>query len=169
MNTCKKGHEKTVENTYTRLNGRKQCRVCMRECERRRYRTGRVNRSVYYTSGQFLKDLRKRRKAAGICIQCNEPNDRPKLLRCRSCEEKNKVGQKSWQRWLHSYKTKCSQCDETYPYCLDFHHIDPTTKVFNIGHARQHTHSKEAIMLEMQKCVILCANCHRKKTHPQLP
>ena len=51
-------------------------------------------------------------------------------------------------------------CGETEPVCLDFHHIDPNEKDFTIGKHRNK--SKENLMKEIEKCVCICANCHRK-------
>lgn len=56
---------------------------------------------------------------------------------------------------------KCSKCG--YDKCLaafDFHHLDPDQKDFRIsgGHYR----SFENIRAELDKTVLLCANCHRE-------
>ena len=57
---------------------------------------------------------------------------------------------------------KCSQCG--YDRCLEaleFHHLDPHQKDFSISE-RGHSRSWERVRLELDKCVILCANCHRE-------
>ena len=54
----------------------------------------------------------------------------------------------------------CNRCDENDHRCLDFHHIDPTTKVFVIGNNIKR--SWVVLEQEIEKCEILCANCHRK-------
>jgi predicted HNH restriction endonuclease len=46
---------------------------------------------------------------------------------------------------------------------LDFHHIDKETKEFTIGAIKKG--SKEKILKEIDKCVCLCANCHREFHH----
>lgn len=71
-----------------------------------------------------------------------------------------KARQKIQTAWLHSLKTPCIVCGESEPVCIDFHHIDPSTKDFTIS---KHTSSgKNKLLIEIQKCVCLCANCHRK-------
>lgn len=40
----------------------------------------------------------------------------------------------------------------------DFHHLDPTTKDFSVF---QNAKSFRTIRPELDKCVLLCANCHR--------
>lgn len=50
-----------------------------------------------------------------------------------------------------------SKCVEA----LEFHHIDPSVKSFSIG-AKGYTRSWESVRNELDKCVLLCANCHRE-------
>ncbi len=57
---------------------------------------------------------------------------------------------------------KCEQC--AYSCCLEaleFHHTDPTKKDFNIS-IRGYTRSWKRVQEELDKCVMLCANCHRE-------
>lgn len=54
----------------------------------------------------------------------------------------------------------CIKCGENDWRCLDFHHRDPKTKKFTIS---GQNHSKQALMEEIAKCDVLCANCHRKE------
>lgn len=66
--------------------------------------------------------------------------------------------------WLDEYKSKlsCSVCGEDHPACLDFHHKDSKTKDFSLGMIRGWGYGKERMLREIGKCMILCANCHRK-------
>lgn len=56
----------------------------------------------------------------------------------------------------------CTQCTEKHPACLDFHHKDPSTKLFEVSGRGLTNHSRSAILDEIAKCEVLCANCHRK-------
>ena len=62
-----------------------------------------------------------------------------------------------------SYKGgKCSLCSYSRcPEALEFHHLDPNQKDFAISQ-RGHSRSWERVRKELDKCVILCANCHRE-------
>jgi 5-methylcytosine-specific restriction endonuclease McrA len=62
----------------------------------------------------------------------------------------------------------CSHCGETDLRVLEFDHVAPATKKFNVGRmvSSQH-HSIASIQKEIDKCQVLCANCHRKKTHAE--
>lgn len=44
---------------------------------------------------------------------------------------------------------------------LEFHHLDPTKKDFGIS-AKGYARSWEKVKKEIDKCVLLCANCHRE-------
>jgi hypothetical protein len=59
-------------------------------------------------------------------------------------------------------KGGCIVCGETEYVCLDFHHLDPNEKEFNIGRALRGEKSLEMLRDEIAKCEVLCANCHRK-------
>jgi hypothetical protein len=42
---CKNGHERTEENTFVRKDGRRECKVCRRNCDKKRYPNERDHRS----------------------------------------------------------------------------------------------------------------------------
>jgi hypothetical protein len=53
----------------------------------------------------------------------------------------------------------CQICGEYEPVVLDFHHLDPATKVYQI---MQKATSVRTLRAELMKCAVLCANCHRR-------
>ena len=62
---------------------------------------------------------------------------------------------------------KCERCG--YSRCLealDFHHTDPTKKDFSIS-SKGYTRSWKRVQAELDKCVMICANCHRE-VHAEL-
>lgn len=59
-------------------------------------------------------------------------------------------------------KLGCSRCKENHPACIDFHHIDESTKSFTIGDFMKVNCGIERLLAEISKCVLLCSNCHRK-------
>jgi hypothetical protein len=84
-------------------------------------------------------------------------------------KERTKFNQKERYRRnrkrLNDYKKtlKCSRCSENHPRCLEFHHRDPSTKLTNITYVGN-TWGWKRLMEEINKCEVLCANCHRKET-----
>ena len=60
---------------------------------------------------------------------------------------------------------KCSICG--YDKCvaaLEFHHINPESKLFGIS-TKGITRSLDLIKKELDKCILLCANCHREEEY----
>jgi len=55
----------------------------------------------------------------------------------------------------------CVDCGETDPVVLEFDHIGP--KLFNIGQDLPYR-SWPSILAEIEKCEVVCANCHRRRT-----
>jgi hypothetical protein len=55
---------------------------------------------------------------------------------------------------------RCAACDGIFPYFVyDFHHRDPSQKDVQFNTLRRR--SWKAITTELDKCDLLCANCHR--------
>lgn len=83
---------------------------------------------------------------------------------CKSCRliYGNKR-RKTIKREAIDYKGgKCFDCGLT-DECsdiFDFHHLDPLAKDFTISKTAK---KFDSIKLELDKCILLCANCHRKR------
>lgn len=64
---------------------------------------------------------------------------------------------------------KCKKCGENRLHLLDFHHVDPKEKVNLISNIiRMYGYGNKSTELakkEADKCVLLCANCHRDFHH----
>jgi hypothetical protein len=59
----------------------------------------------------------------------------------------------------------CADCDIEYPsYVMDFDHRPGETKLHNISNGKMNFGSLEALLAEIAKCDIVCANCHRHRT-----
>lgn len=68
-------------------------------------------------------------------------------------------------KYIQEYKQSrpCSDCKENYPYwMMDFDHLGD--KSFNISNYRNNTSMLEKVKLEIAKCEVVCANCHRNRT-----
>lgn len=66
----------------------------------------------------------------------------------------------------------CPICNENENVCLDFHHLDRSEKDLGITDMTHQGWSLKRIINEINKCCIVCANCHRKIEggiiHPRL-
>ena len=80
--------------------------------------------------------------------------------------KKNKIKRKELTKKLRDFKATliCLTCGENDPRCLDFHHLKD--KVYIISEMPRLGFSFTNILKEIEKCMVLCANCHRKETLP---
>ena len=102
------------------------------------------NRTLEVSSLNFF--INKKGKVHGWCKKCN----------CRKTLER----QQNRKLECINYKGgKCARCGyDKYPGALDFHHIDPTQKEFDISKLR--TYNIEKLKPELDKCICVCKNCH---------
>lgn len=88
---------------------------------------------------------------------------------CKDC-----FNERVKQRWTERKEKavehmggKCQDCG--YNKCiaaLEFHHLDPSSKEANWNKIRLWEWSK--VESELDKCVLLCSNCHRERHHSPL-
>jgi hypothetical protein len=84
---------------------------------------------------------------------------------CKKCVNENTVHrQRTFKKKCIDYKGgKCESCG--YSKCigaLEFHHKDPTQKDFALSKVRL-TSFSDKVAQELDKCLLLCANCHREE------
>ena len=82
---------------------------------------------------------------------------------CKICTNSQTIErQRNLKKLMVEYKGgKCEKCG--YNKCIwafDFHHINSEDKDFNISNIS--TLSWEKVKKELDKCIMLCANCHRE-------
>lgn len=77
--------------------------------------------------------------------------------------QKAKVRKQEFFAWWVAYKSqlKCQRCPENHPACLHFHHTNDD-KEADVSKLVQNG-CKEKVLLEVAKCIPLCANCHAKE------
>jgi hypothetical protein len=61
----------------------------------------------------------------------------------------------------------CVDCGENDPVVLDFDHVDASGKSWNIADKVKDGSSWRTIQAEIEKCVVRCANDHRRRTARQ--
>ncbi len=63
---------------------------------------------------------------------------------------------------------KCEKCGYSSNLaCFEFHHLDPSQKDFNLDVRSLSNRSFEKSLSEVEKCQLLCANCHREAHNPR--
>lgn len=108
------------------------------------------------------------KKTSGLCVVCGQ---RPAVIgknNCPECAARLNVNH-------HQYKLekkkqsvdylggKCQDCGLVTEYMevYEFHHKNPENKDFNVSDLTKTKRDWEAIRAELDKCDLLCANCHR--------
>lgn len=84
--------------------------------------------------------------------------------RCKKCSvEAVQKRRDELKRMAVEYKGgKCEICGyDKYVGALEFHHLNPEEKEFGIG-AKGYTRSFEKVKNELDKCIMVCSNCHKE-------
>ena len=96
-------------------------------------------------------------------------------------EQRKRAGKKHWKKYSDEYRIICKDLKSNgcaicgynkYYGALDFHHSNPKDKKFQVGLSTIERKSEKWIE-EINKCVLLCKNCHaeierrneRRQTH----
>ncbi len=162
---CKKCNKKflnkiEIDGEIKYCNHRKLCFDCSP------YATGQKN------SNSFYHQWRRENQTNAWCCGCKQQlpienfylrrsgNNRPQSL-CKICNNKrSKERSSSFKKWAVDYKGgKCIKC--MYDKCLDafdFHHRNPEEKDIDV--AKIKLWSKERAIKELDKCDLVCRNCH---------
>jgi hypothetical protein len=87
-----------------------------------------------------------------------------KRYRCRKCsiEAVQRRRYKVKEQAVEYKGGKCEICG--YNKCIDaleFHHLDPSQKDFGISQ-KGYTRSWENVKKELDKCIMVCSNCHKE-------
>lgn len=115
-----------------------------------------------------------------ICLYCNSKystNHSNSLYCSIKCGQKDRKNRKNdylktdkiirdWSKKLRAYDyfgNKCEKCGDTNIFHFVFHHKNPETKEYQLCDIWQSSWSK--ILKELEKCSLLCENCHKELHH----
>lgn len=73
----------------------------------------------------------------------------------------NKAYDYLWNLYVAS---ACADCGESNPLVLEFDHLGEEEKSHNISQMLTSNYGLDAIKKEIEKCEIVCANCHKIRT-----
>lgn len=99
------------------------------------------------------------------CKSCIKKYDKERHKRLHAKIIVQKVARREEiKHWYRNLKVnlECEKCPENHPACLTFHHVHPIDKEITISQAVSWCWSKKRILKEMEKCIVLCSNCHLK-------
>ncbi len=98
---------------------------------------------------QFYRKLTSKNGYSSYCKDCN-------TAECAARQKKFK------QQCVDYKGGKCEKCGYNAHFAaLDFHHIEPKLKDFSISQRKSYAFTDE-IKNELDKCQLVCANCHRE-------
>lgn len=116
--------------------------------------------SDYYSKG---KGKHSRCKKCCSLYQKKHYQNNKQDYKERAYKSNRKISKRN-KLYFKKYKQNkgCYFCNESEPCCLDFHHLDPSAKEKNISYMTKSANSIETILKEVEKCIVVCSNCHRK-------
>ena len=107
-------------------------------------------------------------KRSGICRECKREYDREYHKNRTKSSKEHKVEMQKKRRDKNRLEfleiksnLSCKICGESRTPTLDFHHRDPSKKDRAIGDMSRGSFSIESVLKEIEKCDVLCSNCHR--------
>ena len=100
------------------------------------------------------KDIETRRAKAREYYKVNPA---PTIARSKINKKKNRLAFAAFKATL-----ACTKCGENHPATLDFHHHTPHPDNIKISELVRADRIRFAIEEIMNKCIVLCSNCHRK-------
>lgn len=105
------------------------------------------------------------------CKECNAKKNKEWYQLHKSEHKKRvyaerKIEREQVRQYVNLIKTApCSDCNNTFPpYVMDFDHRDPSKKKENVA-SMTTNYSLTMVKEEIAKCDLVCANCHRIRTH----
>ena len=113
------------------------------------------------------KDKGVRRKDCKACVRLNDKKRyenplRKAEIRLNAARRRQELMDKVWE---YKNNNNCVDCDESDPIVLEFDHLPQFDKTENISVMIRNGVSWENIQKEIAKCELVCANCHRRRTH----
>ena len=124
------------------------------------------------STSEFSKNSAKKDGLNSHCKSCHREwykewykgNKNSQYERVKKRQEKQVQRNRDWL-WNYLLHHPCVDCGESDPIVLEFDHQED--KKMNISNMVNSGYSIETLSLEVSKCEVRCANCHRRKTAKQ--
>lgn len=109
------------------------------------------------------KDVQKRRDAVNRHYRNNKEYYKAKAKKAKASQRL------SLRKLIFDFKAvPCMDCGQRYPtYVMQFDHVSGN-KEFDIANAVSNGLSTKKVIEEINKCEIVCANCHSIRTHKRI-
>jgi hypothetical protein len=129
----------------------KRCTICKRDLDESAFAWKRQEDGIRHRNCRECQAVMKKRHY--------EANKATYMAR-------NKVYAKAMKAEIDGLKSRpCVDCGVRYPpYIMDFDHLPDAVKVLDVARMRL-TNARRKVLEEIAKCEVVCANCHRERTH----
>ena len=138
--------------------------------KRERYHTKRLEYAKKYNPTYYGKNKEKHNAYSKQQYQLNHEERIEKAreyyeFNKKEINQRKRISRVELNEFIRAYKMQrgCRECGESHPACLEFHHLDRKLKEGAIAGMVSGSSSKEKILKEIEKCIILCSNCHKKE------
>lgn len=132
---------------------KRKCTVC-----------GKEKNILYFSNRKDRKD-----KKSSECKDCHNVYSHNHYVKNKKKYlERNRKKIRDLLDFINKYRNKpCLDCKKTYPiYIMDFDHREGTHKIKEVTKmVWSQRFSKEKILKEIEKCDVVCSNCHRTRTY----
>jgi hypothetical protein len=117
--------------------------------------------------GEYYEKCKECYKSRGRSYYAQNREKQAKLALVR--KQKYKAERRNFIQELKKDKP-CADCRKIYPpWVMDFDHLEGVIKIGSISQlAVTNTSNFETIKKEITKCELVCANCHRQRTHARI-
>jgi len=128
--------------------------------------TEKRDRRVYYKA--YRANHRDKARAYGIAYAAAHKDEKRAYdaayddAHLGERREKHAREYSEFLEWLQILRAVngCEDC-ETHEGELEHHHVDPTTKLYNVS--QMYSFSLDTLEDELEKCVVQCEPCHKKR------
>jgi hypothetical protein len=115
------------------------------------------------------KAANKRASWCKPCFAAHEKRAYESPERKKAILESNQTRSVRNRRFLWDFLSShpCKVCGEPDPVVLEFNHLDPTKKTMAVTDMASGSYGVTRLKEEIEKCEVMCSNCHRRHTAQQ--
>ena len=125
--------------------------------------------------GEFNRNKAKKDGLNDVCRSCSNARsatyyaENTGLHKKNACINRDRVRTQNQQHLLQLFECGCLDCGNKDVRVLEFDHRDPNCKRDNVSRMLGLGCGWATILKEVEKCDIVCANCHRIRTSAMFP